>query len=324
MNCESRGGFFTAGCIGLQNERVKTFSVPLLVGVLHSFAFAAAPATPRPADAAKGIAVAKVLFSEGAVQVTDSAHLRFAVGDGLPLTETDVLHVPAAAFVLVQVNANTRVARIDDDVDLALKDLAVLHASPLSQSLEEQLEGLLTSSEKTKLKERLTGWLSAPVAGIVPTEESARSATGGGASPGDTGASTRQPRFEAADDEKPQGSKHDADSELPRATPVKPARTEPTFKRGRVSDQSTRLVVAPAAASCDLHADARLTQCLTAQALAFKVTRGPLKIRYVFDGGAWRVVLSYGLPVPACATDWFAKQRVCEQQPWRSLEVPLK
>lgn len=316
---------------------MKTSLVPLLVGLLHSVSFAAAPATPRPATAAKGTPVAKVLFSAGAVQVTDSAHLSFAAGDGLPLTETDVLHVPAAAFVLVQVNANTRVARIDDDVDLPIKDLAVLHASPLSQSLEEQLEGLLTSSEKTKLKERLTGWLSAPVAGVVPTEASARSATGGGVSPGAaanssaTGAGPRQP-VEAVDDEKPQASKYDAERPVPRAAPMAPpvaqapppARQESKFKRE--AERSERLVVPPPPASCELRADPLLDQCLVAQAWAFKVTRPTLKVRYVFDAGAWRVVLSYGLPVPACATDWFAKQPLCtgEQQPWRTLEVPLK
>ena len=141
----------------------------------------------RPANATGARLVADVVVFSGAVKLRDSEKKDFAVGDHMPVALSDVLLVPPEGFVVLRIRENEQVVRIDDDVELPVQQLAVLHAGAPGRSMTEQLEALLTTSEKTQLKERMMGWMSAPLAASTPgslgreEERSERSPPGGGA-----------------------------------------------------------------------------------------------------------------------------------------------
>jgi hypothetical protein len=148
-----------------------------------------APGAParRPANATGAELVADVVVFSGAVKLRDSEKKAFAVGDHMPVALSDVLLVPPEGFVVLRIRANDQVVRVDDDVELPVQQLAVLHAGAPGRSMTDQLEALLTTSEKTQLKERMMGWMSAPLAASTPgslrreEERSEPRTSGGGA-----------------------------------------------------------------------------------------------------------------------------------------------
>lgn len=112
------------------------------------------------------------------------AHLRLATNDvkvwrgkasvpaakDLPLSRTDEVDVPVGGVALVQIAGNGQVVRIDEDLRLAVSDLAALDAPKTSVGLRDQLDALLTPAERqARGSQRMVGWFVAPVAAQVRT-----------------------------------------------------------------------------------------------------------------------------------------------------------
>lgn len=112
------------------------------------------------------------------------AHLRVATKDvkvfhgkaaqpaskDLPLELADEVEVPVGGFALVQIDRNQQLVRIDEDLRLAVRDLAALEAPKTTVTLEDQVNALLTSTENTPVgAERMVGWYVTPTAAQVRT-----------------------------------------------------------------------------------------------------------------------------------------------------------
>ncbi len=304
----------------------------------------------RPSGATAGVAVAHVVVASGAVKLADGRGAPFDVAPGLPLLKTDTLQVPPAAFVLVQVLANKLVVRIDEDVDLAVKDIAVLDAKADAPALEVQLEKLLTRAERGQLKERMAGWYSASVAATVPTvqseksleederparrDESTRQASGAPGSLADhrRGESGGAAAKSVARESSP------APAAMPPPPPPAPAAPPPVAAEAPPKMASNRPMaeVAPKEeAKKDVagkkralllpKVDAALKACLLSD-VHNQALRGVdrLTLRFLFEDGVPHVVASRGAFVPDCAVAWVTKHAQPFDGGWQTLVVPLK
>jgi hypothetical protein len=76
---------------------------------------------------------------------------------GAKLGSQDVVIVPANGFAVLHLLGNGHVVRLDDDLELRVGSLAMLKAKAKGQTLEDQLNRLLTRGERES-KDRLLGW----------------------------------------------------------------------------------------------------------------------------------------------------------------------
>ena len=344
--------------------KTQPMGMVLVTALLGTLAAAATPDAKRPAGAKGSELVAKVLVSSGQVDVVDSANTRFPAGDRLPVALTDSLKVAPQAFVVLVISSNSQVVRIDDDVELPVKDIAALHSGPAGRSLQEQVEQLLTVSENQSLKERLMGWMVAPMVASAP---------GAGRSDGAARANTKSatedfdgPAAPRVASPKPSAGPASA----PPAAPPPPApasltesvRSEPPPAQAPQSDPRPPSVqpapapqspppppsVQPAPAAPAVGPERRhrapphdgLTKRKSPaceapafdeelrQCLAPLATGRSIKLRYLYDtDGRYRAVLERGLQVPDCASRWVARRAsTCESLvgTWQVLEVPVK
>jgi hypothetical protein len=111
--------------------------------------------------------VAHVLAGRGAVTVKRGAEVRPAE-EGLALEGADVLSVPVGGLLLLRVDHNGQVVRLDEDLELAVQELAAVKAPRSERTVEAQLESLLTRPEREALsQQRLAGGVVRPVAAHV-------------------------------------------------------------------------------------------------------------------------------------------------------------
>ena len=114
-----------------------------------------------------GEPVAYVLGSRGAVQVKRGG-TSSPVTSGAPLFVSDVVQVPPGGLLLLKVERNEQVVRLDEDLELAVSELAALNAPQATKGLSQQLEALLTPGERKELgAERLAGFVVRPLAANV-------------------------------------------------------------------------------------------------------------------------------------------------------------
>lgn len=110
-----------------------------------------------------GEPVARVLGSRGTVQVKRAGQQLEALGEGAALYEPDVLVVPPGGLLVLRVERNEQLVRVDEDVEMPVAALAALRAPRATLSLEQQLSQLLTPREQQALgRERLAGWVVRP------------------------------------------------------------------------------------------------------------------------------------------------------------------
>jgi len=111
--------------------------------------------------------VAHVLAGRGAVTVRHGGEARAAV-EGLALEAGDVVVVPVGGLLLLRVDHNEQVVRLDEDLELAVADIAAVKAPRTDRSVEAQLASLLTPRERESLsQQRLAGAVVRPVAAHV-------------------------------------------------------------------------------------------------------------------------------------------------------------
>jgi len=128
-------------------------SRPLLF-VAATFACALAQAAPPP--------VAKVLFAEGKPVVVSQGR-RSPAAAGRELAREDQLDVPVASWLVLQVLRNGYVVKIDEDLVMDVRDIALLDASTKAPSLEDQLNAMVRAREISQ--DRVTGFQNRKVAG---------------------------------------------------------------------------------------------------------------------------------------------------------------
>ncbi|MBM4381208.1 MAG: hypothetical protein FJ086_18200, partial [Deltaproteobacteria bacterium] len=130
-----------------------------------------ASTTPVPST------VAHVVWARGAVTVERAGKVLPASAE-LPLERADLLRVPPGGLLVLTVDANAQVVRLDEDLELAVQDLAAVKAPASSRSVEEQLAALLSPRERESLaQQRLAGAVVRPVAAHVaapPSKPGAR------------------------------------------------------------------------------------------------------------------------------------------------------
>ncbi|MEN9796638.1 MAG: hypothetical protein RL653_334 [Pseudomonadota bacterium] len=115
-----------------------------------------------------GDPVARVLGSRGAVKVKRAGQQLEPLAEGAALFEADVLVVPPGGLLVLRVERNEQLVRVDEDVELPLSGLAALRAPRAAQTLEQQLSRVLTPREQQELgRERLAGWVVRPHAANV-------------------------------------------------------------------------------------------------------------------------------------------------------------
>lgn len=122
--------------------------------------------------------VAAVLAVDGTVEVVRAAGAVDAT-PRLSLDRADRIHTGDDGAVILLLS-NNRLVRVDEDLDLAVKDIVLLGAAKTSVPVSEQLDDLLYPGERDSMRgiddaERIAGWqarLSAATA--VPAQSVAR------------------------------------------------------------------------------------------------------------------------------------------------------
>ena len=292
--------------------------VPIVV--LAVVSLAAAPA-PRPPGAAPGTIVARVVQGHGPVKLRDGAGKQFEVRAGTGLSRSDTLIVPRDAFVLVQVEKNQQVVRVDDDMELAVADIAVLDdPNRAKEDLARQLERLLTPAEKKGFEDRMVGWYAGMTAANVPAAppEKAKKKGARGAKKEEEAKEGVAPRAAAPASSPPPPPSEDAPSPPPAPEPRPspsptgggaPAASSQPLRPQRVLEASRGEAVQKGLLSRadSIERAPTLESCLASQAKVVELAGrhgGRLRV-YVLSDGELRVRLEGGLEVPACAVEWF-------------------
>lgn len=291
------------------------------------------------------------------------AHLRVATKDvqvfhgktsqaaskDLPLELADEVKVPVGGFALVQIDRNDQLVRIDEDLRLAVRDLAALEAPKTTATFEAQVNALLTSTEKVAAgSERMVGWYVSPTAAQVrtsagvlkkdaeepkkksifkleddlsgnPTKER-REGGGGSEAPGgapvEGGKQNREPP-NVVSEEKPQPPSENRPSPPPPAMESVPAAKAPAPAKPSPAagpqqpDEATRACLREALQRLGESAFRRIGPTVTV-----KLRKGDHRVVVFLEGA---------VPVDACVQTWAERQAAfLPEQGWVALEVPLK
>jgi hypothetical protein len=129
--------------------------VAVLVGLCGPGAVACA-AGARPAGTEDGQVVGTVLWVRGDAKVKPAKGAAFTPALEAPLYRTDEILAPTRGFVLVELK-NGYLARIDEEINLGVSDIALIDAPGTSDSRDTQLKRLLTQAEYTSVGQRVAG-----------------------------------------------------------------------------------------------------------------------------------------------------------------------
>lgn len=260
---------------------------------------------PRPDGAVKQ-PLAQIVMGEGTVSVTPSGAKGFDARVGMQLGATDTVTVGVGAWVALQLLDNGHVVRLDDDLSLRVGELALLKAPKQSQTLEQQLNRLVTRQEQDSAA-RLIGWNASQTAANVL----------GSAQP--TGGGPKSSKNPSSNEESAKRNEREKDSRPPPKPPLK-----------SVPPDSAPPPPAPMpepAAVIPLASDAELTKCIdqTVKGLGTEVTKllgKQLVVRAKLRGGVVVVQLPQGVNTPACAVSWFTGKPGLGAQ-WADVTVTL-
>ena len=109
----------------------------------------------RPPGAGTGKVVGHIASLGGSGSHVIAGGKSYAATVGFPLLRSDQLAVPPGEFLVVGL-ANGYLVRVDEDLTIAVTDLANLDSPPTHESLADQLDQLLTPEEKNRA-ERIAG-----------------------------------------------------------------------------------------------------------------------------------------------------------------------
>lgn len=310
-----------------------------------------AAAPPKPVAArtppASATPAAQVLQGDGKV-VGQVGSATFGLQAGTLLDAADVVQVPPGAWVALVLLQNGHAVRLDDDLSMAIKDLALFDAPAKGEPLEAQLNRLLTRAERTS-PDRLIGFhagqAGANTVGPQAAEEEQRQAPSAKAAPGPS----KRMREERALPPPPPAAAQSLAASPELAESRARGGSAGPMGGGGVSRKAAMMDAEPVVPEADKEAkaeeprgvptasplafaaDKTLQQCLAkaVQALGPKAAAAQwtavlVKARLVGDGVQLR--LPGALPPPPCAVQWFsAKQRKAQlDATWRSLEVTVR
>jgi hypothetical protein len=247
------------------------------------------------------------------------AHLRVATKDvkvfhgktvqaaskDMPLELADEVEVPVGGFALVQIDRNGQLVRIDEDLRLAIRDLAALEAPKTTVTLEDQVNALLTSTEKAPASaERLVGWYVAPAAAQVRTSS--------GLPKDEEGAARKRLERSDAPPGGPPPTPAAPSTSAPVAPPpAKPAPSMPQAAALPQPDEATRACLREAVRQLGESAFRRIGPAVTV-----KLRRGDHRVVVFLEGA---------VPVSACVQTWAERQAAfLPERGWLELEVPLE
>ncbi len=272
-----------------------------------------------------------VLVTPKQVHVTSVLKQDYEAMVGLPLLKNDTLTIPANATVALRLK-NGHVVRLDDELELQVKDIALFNAPEKKEDVSKQLDRLLTEEEKAAGPSRLMGWNAGQTAANVKSsaevERSAPKAKEKSVVAAATPAPPPPPSAPApapAPLEVAESSKSTVAPAAPAASVAMPARAAPGAGAGLGGIHGSRGGGAGAPA---LTADAQLTACindtLPEQDAAFRRSlHGHLTLRLRNSTERLRVHFTNHLPVPECAKAWATEHRA-QVAGSIDLDIPLK
>jgi hypothetical protein len=134
----------------------------------------------RPAPPRSGVSEARVLFVNGAVEVTPADGAPFTAREGQDLVGSDKVAPSTAAFIIVQLK-NGHTVRLDDAGALGVSDILLASAAPTDVPADIQLRALLDAPELdvvplADVKERAAAWRQMRRAAESASAERARQA----------------------------------------------------------------------------------------------------------------------------------------------------
>ena len=282
---------------------------------------------PRPGGPLKEPLV-QVLLSENEVNIEPGGgQARFKALDGMLLQKSDVVVVGPGAWVALFILGNEHVVRLDDDLSLAVGDLALLNAPKQTRTVVQQLDALLTAKERSR-NERLIGWHASQTAANTQPVQLLK--VGGGSKTAKS-SETRSRNSEKETDDMP------AMKSSPGAPPPKPTvaaappppapAPPPPVAQVRPTGGGTEEAVKAKQKTEPRPIDPALQSCVDLSVAAWgpevKAKLGTsLLIQLKTRDGEPVVKLPLGLPAPQCLGDYF-KTRGTISPSWTSLTVPL-
>lgn len=311
----------------------------LLAVVLFAAPLAACAKTPAGGEAAKVVAV------KGAVKISTGTGARPArAGDALG--PEDTVAVPPGGLAVLQLSSNGHLVRIDEDLSMVVRELALFGAPRAAVSPMAQLDALLSPAEKKGLNERMAGFYATVSAADTQPALRAKEKSTEGAAPRREPAPAPAPEVAAAapaaaPPPQPQPASPPPPAPRPTAAPsakkLPPINAQTAQEFGPADEADKKR---PAEARQLASAEARggpptwpppaalpeLQRCLAdhVAALGAGPRLGPsITVKYRGGAGALRLTLEGALPVPACATEWFTKVPPPPSATWKVLEVEL-
>lgn len=125
-----------------------------VVAVLVSLGSVASAAGARPAGTEDGTPAGTVLWVRGDAQVKPKKGAAFTPALDAPLYRSDEIIAPSRGFVLVELS-NGYLARIDEEINLGVAEIALIDAAAASDTRETQLKRLLSSAEYSSIGQRV-------------------------------------------------------------------------------------------------------------------------------------------------------------------------
>jgi hypothetical protein len=236
------------------------------------------------------------------------------------LKADDAIAVPGGGFALLQLVGNGHVVRIDEDLELKVKELALFGAPKTEVTLKAQLDQLLTPEERKGVNERMTGFYATAAAAETRAAEresaTAKAESGPPARPNSVAppsapAPEPQPASVAESDQGPSAG----------APPPRKKASLRGVNFGSANEYGGGAPTWPAP-----EREAALRTCLLSEVKKFNAQQriGPkLTVRYRLIGGTLQLSLEGALPVPQCARDWFKDAPPPESPTWQSFELSL-
>lgn len=281
---------------------------------------------------------------KGAVQLVQSTGKR-AAKPGDRLAAPDRLEVPRGGLAVLELVASGHLVRIDEDLTMAVKDLALFGAPRAQASLAAQLDALVSPAEKKGLNERMAGFYATASAAdtqparraekkvaAVESDEAvgpARPAAVAPASPPPPAPAPAPPSPEEEQAALAEPPPRPQEAVGPKETTLRTFSQNQAAGAGKANVKdgvvSAEKVAAPAWPPPALLS--QLKQCLQGHVAALGVGEkiGPtLTVRYRGEGGALKVLLEGALPVPRCAVELMSGSAPPRSpDAWRQFEVAL-
>jgi hypothetical protein len=286
---------------------------------------------------------ATLVAFRGGVRVTPAGGAAREAKVDDPLGAADVVSVPAGGFALLQLVKNGYVVRLDEDLELAVQEVALFNSPKTSASLKQQLDALLSKDERKGINERMTGFYATAAAAETRAAERSRGATDVAAddvsdakAPAKTTAAPpAPPTAGAAPAGAPAAASQKTQREAvaplrPRSTgaPVVAAEKKKAFAADAEAPRRKASVAqtqgAPALPAWLKPASVRACLVTHVKSLGVNAVVGDsLTVYFKGRPGAWRIQLEGAVPVPQCLKDAFDASTPPPSDAWQQFDLAL-